>query len=176
MTNNLRLISFTILLVVLGCRSNLEWKGTLKGTFEIEDYKTATSSVYPRPAPIDSGTGSAEIYTGLKDHLRLGKDTPLPGCTLTMEVFQGQGKETVEYKVVDADKAHIGDTADGTGCRGRIDKSGELVDIDIDHATVALHSDGTFYVGVDYRSKLPDPLDYGGKARVLKITGNRGWF
>ena len=155
----------------------MEWQGTLKGTFEIQDHKLATdSSLYPPPAPLDTGSGSATLEKGLDNLVRLGKDTPIPGCMLSFNSGSPKRDSTgaassFEYKI-NQDAPIKRDGPGGmSGCVGRIGKGAPLGEIEIDHAAVSIQKDGEFYIGIDYRDKG----DYD-KKRILQIKGTRGWF
>ena len=168
-----RWIALLLAVVTASCGGGgkMEWKGALKGAYELVDYKAATSSTYPPAAPLDKGSGLATLDAD--NLLTLGKETPIPGCMISF--YPGAAKRdhtekatAMEFKI----KADSLIKRDGTaGCVGRIDKGGSSVEIEIDHAVVTLHDDGKFYVGIDYRARD----DYVNK-RILRIEGERGWF
>ena len=173
-------------MLACGGGGNMEWKGTLKGTFQLKDFKNSTSSAYPRPAPLEEGKGSAMLYTGLVDHFRLGSDTPIPDCTFEVEKSGAVDTTRLDFKIKNPEKSHTGETNDGKGCQGRVEKGGELVAIQILAASVELHSSGEIHVSIDYvptdrdSSTSRDPLrlpqpDYE-KRRDLYMDGERGWF
>lgn len=164
--------------LMIGCSgAGMEWKGTLKGTFEIQDHKLATdSSLYPTPAPLDSGSGSAMLESGLDNLLRLGKDTPIPGCMLSFNSGSPKRDSTgaassFEYKINQDAPLKRDGPGGSPGCVGRIDNGTLLGEIEIDHAVVSIKKDGEFYIGIDYRKKG----DYD-KKRIMQITGTKGWF
>ncbi len=173
MNRNLLLVGSIFGLLSVGCSSGLEWKGTVKGTFEIQDSKAKIAHNHNDPplVPLETGSGSATLYTGLNDHCRLGKDTPIPDCTFTLKPVQATGTTSVEYKLFNPEKAHTGETNDGKGCVGRVDKGGPLVPIEIIYAAVTLNSDGEVYLSVDYQAK-----DGEYKRRDMSMKGKRGWF
>jgi hypothetical protein len=172
---NAGLIAVVLAATTAACSGgSMEWKGTRKGTYELMDYKAATSSSYPPAAPLDTGSGSATLELGSEHLLTLDNDSPIPGCVISF--YSGQAKRdntekatAMEFKI--KDDSLIRRSGNVAGCIGRIDKGGSLVEIEIDHALVALHSDGEFYVGIDYRAKG----DYD-KKRVLQMKGAKGWF
>ena len=169
----IKCIALVLAFVTAGCGGGgkMEWQGTLKGSYELMDYKAATTSTYPPAAPLDKGNGSATLRPDYL--LTLDKETPIPGCMISF--YPGAAKRdnteratAMEFKIKDG----LSIRRDGAaGCVGRIDKGGSSVEIEIDHAVVTLHSDGKFYVGIDYRAKG----DYE-KKRILRIEGEKGWF
>lgn len=172
---NIRCIAIVLAVVIAGCGGgDMKWKGTLKGAYDLMDYKAATSSTYPPATPLDTGDGSAKLETGPDNLLTLDGSSPIPGCMIGF--YPGSAKRdntekatAMEYRLKDG--STIKRNGSAVGCVGRIDKGGSLVEIEIDHALVALHSDGEFYVGIDYRAKG----DYD-KKRILRIQGTKGWF
>ena len=168
----IKCIVLALAFVTAGCGGNkMEWKGTLKGAYELVDYKAATSSTYPPAAPLDKGNGSATLDAA--NLLTLDKETPIPGCMISF--YEGSAKRDNTERATAMEFKIKGDSSikrDGeAGCVGRIDKGGSTVEIEIDHAVVTLHTDGKFYVGIEYRAKG----DYD-KKRILRIEGERGWF
>jgi hypothetical protein len=187
MKSRLVLVASIAILAAACSAGNMEWKGALKGTYELNDAKDTSSSAYPRPTPLETGKGSARLYTGLVDHIRLGAETPIPDCTFKVEKWRAIDTTMLEYKIKDSEKAHTGETDDGKGCRGRIDKAGPLVAIDILNASIQLNSTGEIQVSVEYvptdreTSRIrTDSLYFAArdhsKERVLFIKGERGWF
>ena len=167
------IIAVTILTAACG-GGKMEWSGTLKGTTELMDHRDVTSSAYPRPAPLDTGTGSAELNAGSFHVLTFSSGSPLPDCMINF--FPGSAKRdttekatAMEFKITEADRVRRKGTE--SPCVGVIDKGKPPVPIEIDHAQVSLKDDGEFFVSVDYR-----PVDVYTEKRVLYLQGQRGWF
>lgn len=173
---SIRWIAVVLVVITAGCGGkSMEWKGTLKGTYELMDHKAATSSTYPPAAPLDTASGSATLEAAGHDlQLTLDSGSPIPGCMITFYPGSAKrdntGKATaMEYRMKQS--STIKRSGGAEGCVGRIDKGGSLMEIEIIHAQVALYSDGQFYVSIDYSAKG----DYD-KERILRTEGTRGWF
>lgn len=177
-----KMLSLVVLVVVIlacggGSGGKMEWTGSLKGEYVIDDYKAMIAGKYPPPAPLDTGTGSASLEVGLDHILRLGKETPIPECMITF--FPGSARRddsgratAMEFRIKDQYSIKRDGPGGAPGCVGRLSKSEQPGEIEIDHAIVTLSDDGEFSVGVDYRKKG----DYEKKS-TLRLKGMRGgWF
>lgn len=185
------LISIGITLV--GCKDkSLIWDGTVKG-----EYKLENNPFSDKPKSIvASGSGTVQLYTGMVDHLRLGKDTPIPDCTFVVRTVSATGDYEIRYTDVDGSKFHIGEVDDGKGCQGRIDPEGPMVPISITHTTISLKDDGTVFVSINYGPKpeeysysqtlayerkseaerAADSAAHSATLREFTLTGERSWF
>ena len=172
------IILFILLAVVIGCSSGggMDWKGSLKGEYAIDDYNAVIAGKYPPPEPVETGNGSASLEVGLDHILKLGKETPIPECVISF--FPGLAKRdstekatAMEFRIKDEISIKRDGLGGAPGCVGRIEKDGPATEIEIDHARVSLHDDGEFHISIDYR-----PTGNYEKRRTLRIHRKRGWF
>ncbi len=154
------------------------WDGKVSGTVEVNDNDpTKDAKAYPPLAPLVSQSGTLKLV-GERDQrrLELGDSTPVRGCSI--DFYEGAAKRDssgvksgMSYRVKYETQVDLNGKIKTQGCKGPIDKSGNLVNVVVTGGEAEMGEDGEIVVALHYIR-----ADDTGGRWVMLLKGKKSWF